>query len=99
MVEILYNKHKEVFGYYKISAIRAEGYSWGKKELGKDFGILKLDIKEEELRDWNKLKKYCVNESEDGITETPEKYKPVIENTEETLAYRKEIINYKKNNN
>jgi hypothetical protein len=78
-MKILYSKRNDIFGYFKISAIKSDDWVFGEGELTDDFGVLELDLTEQQIIDWENLNKYCVNEDEDDITETPEEYQEVIE--------------------
>ena len=75
MYEVLYSKRKDIFGYFKISAIRTLPWEWGDKELdANEFGVLKLDLTAQQITDWSNLNKYCVNDTEDNIMETLVEY-------------------------
>jgi hypothetical protein len=66
---------KDTFGYYKISAIKPDDFIFGPEELDQDqFGILELDLPEEKIKAWSNNNKYCVNNAETGIKETPAEY-------------------------
>lgn len=75
MKEILYIKNKELFGYRKICAIKEVDFEWGEEELNENnFGILKIIITDDKIIDWQNKNKYCVNNDETKIIETPEEY-------------------------
>lgn len=61
-------------GYKKISAIKLNDWTWGDGESLETFNILTLDMTVEQITDWENFNKYCVNEDEDDIEETPEEY-------------------------
>jgi len=77
-MDILYVKDKSKFGYHKITAIKDHGWQWGSGELDGTFGIITKTISDEKIQDWANTNKYCINDDEDGITETPVEYQITI---------------------
>ena len=71
-------------GYKKISAIKEPTFIFGDNErVATEFGIVKLDVTGDEIYEYDNYNKWCVNETEDGLVETPEEYqKPEIEEEE-----------------
>ena len=75
MKEILYIKNKDLFGYRKICAIKEVGFAWGEGELNEtNFGILEININDDKIKEWRNINKYCLNDNETAIIETPEEY-------------------------
>jgi len=78
-MQILYVKNYPD-GYKKISAIQEDVHSFGSAELdSNNFGILLADVTAEQITDWANLNKYCVNETEDAIIETPVEFQRSLE--------------------
>jgi len=73
--EILYIKNIEKFGYRKIVAIKDVNFPWGNAELETaNFGILTVEISDENILAWSNQNKYCLNTAETKIIETPAEY-------------------------
>ncbi len=63
-------------GYKKISAITQPGHIKGNKETTEcGFGAVQLNLTSQILSDIINFNKYCINSTEDGVTDTPEQYK------------------------
>jgi len=74
-MKILYSKNKDLYGYFKIVAIKPDDFIFGSEELNENnFGILNADITEAKTKAWSKNNKYCVNNAEAAIIITPVEY-------------------------
>lgn len=80
MFEILYSKRKDVFGYNKIVAIKPLLWNWGEGEKdNSNFGIVNLDVTNEQKSEVENLNKWCLNDSYDTFIETPTEFQTKTE--------------------
>lgn len=78
-MQVLYSKHYPD-GYKRIAAIEVVIHQWGSEELNPDkFGIVILELTKQQIADFWNLNKYCVNETEDGLVETPIEFQLPVE--------------------
>ena len=74
MMQILYCKNFPD-GYNKISAIKSIIEGFGIEELdSNNFGVVILEITNEQSVAWNNNNKYCIDETGTKLIETPEEY-------------------------
>jgi len=89
MTQIILYKKNFPAGYNLIVAIKSIIWNWGSGEVNpEDFGMVTLDITEEQIADWENQNKYCVNKELNGIEETPIEYqrqKAIFETIEKVI--------------